>query len=173
MSDGAVVADSTVLIFLAKLDRLDWLLATYDPVLVPTAVYEEVVERGKDVGAPDAVLVEDAIDDGWIEVHDSEIREDVARYDLEAGETAVLSLALARDHDEVLVDEESVREVARLHGLRPHGTLSFLFVGIRDGAITFDEFLELLETLLDAGFYLDEAVYLEAVREARRIANGE
>jgi hypothetical protein len=59
---------------------------------------------------------------------------------------------------------------SRLHGLRPRGTLYFLFVAIRDGEITFDEFLELLEILLDEGFYLDEAVYLEAIREARRLA---
>jgi len=166
----AVVADSTVLIFLGKLRRLGWLRAAYEPVLTPTEVHEEVVVKGKELGARDAVLVENAIDDGWIEVHEIDPRDDVQRYDLEAGETEVLSLALAREHEEILADEESVRDVARLYGLRPRGTLYFLFVAIRDGEITFDEFLELLEILLDEGFYLDEAVYLEAIREARRLA---
>ena len=59
----AVVADSTVLIFLGKLRRLDWLRAEYDPVLVPTEVYEEVVVNGKELGAPDAALVESAIEE--------------------------------------------------------------------------------------------------------------
>jgi len=170
MPEGAVVADSTVLIFLGKLRRLDWLRAAYEPVLIPTSVYEEVVVNGKDLGARDAVLVENAIDDGWIEVHEIDPRAAIQKYDLEAGETEVLSLALAREHDEVLVDEESVRDVARLHGLRPRGTLYFLFRAVRDGEITFDEFLELLETLLDVGFYLDEAIYLEAIRKARQLA---
>jgi predicted nucleic acid-binding protein len=167
----AVVADSTVLIFLGKLRRLDWLRAEYDPVLVPTEVYEEVVVNGKELGARDAVLVESAIEDGWIEVHEIDRREDIRKYDLEAGETEVLSLALARGHDEVLADEESVREVARLHDLRPRGTLYFLFTAVRDAEITFDEFLELLEKFLAAGFYLDEAIYLEAIRKARQLAD--
>jgi predicted nucleic acid-binding protein len=170
MPEGAVVADSTVLIFLGKLRRLDWLRAAYEPVLIPTEVYEEVVVNGKELGARDAILVENAIDDGWIEVHEIDPRAAIQEYDLEAGETEVFSLALAREHDEVLVDEESVRDVARLHDLRPRGTLSFLFTAVRDCEITFDEFLELLETLLEAGFYLDEAVYLESIRKARQLA---
>lgn len=170
MSEGAIVADSTVLIFLGKLRRLNWLRAVYEPVLIPTAVYREVVVSGKEQGARDAVLVENAIDDGWIEIHDTEPHQTIQRFDLETGETEVLSLALAREHDEVLVDGESVRDVARLHDLRPRGTLYFLFVAVREGEITFDVFLELLETLLEEGFYLDEAVYLEAIRRARQLA---
>lgn len=170
MSEAVVVADSTVLIFLGKVRRLDWLRAAYESILVPTAVYEEVVVSGKEQGARDAVLVENAIDDGWIEIHEIEPNQTIQRYDLETGETEVLSLALAREHDEVLVDEESVRDVARLHDLRPRGTLYFLFMAVREGEITFDKFLELLETLLEEGFYLDEAVYLEAIRKARRLA---
>lgn len=170
MPDDAIVADSTVLIFLGKLRRLDWLRAPYERVLVPTEVYEEVVVTGKELGAEDAVLVENAIDDGWIEVQETEPREEILKYDLEAGETEVLSLAVARGHDEVLVDEESVRDVARLYDIRPRGTLSFLFTAVREGELTFDEFLDHLETLLEEGFYLDEAVYLSAIRKARTLA---
>lgn len=172
MPEGQVVADATFLIFLGKLRRLDWLHAEYETVLIPTAIYGEVVEAGKELGATDAVRVESAIDDGWIEVVDTSPDEDIVKYDLEVGETAVLSLALARGHDEVLADEESVREVARLHDLQLRGTLSFLFSGVRDGDLSFDDFLALLETLIDEGFYLDEAVYLEAIRTARRLADG-
>jgi hypothetical protein len=38
------------------------------------------------------------------------------------------------------------------------------------GPETSDEFFDLLEKLLDAGSYLDEAVYLEAIRKARPLA---
>lgn len=173
MPEDEAVADSTVLIFLVTLRHLDWLRAAYEPVLIPRRVHEEVVEKGKELGATDAILVENAIDDGWIEVHETESRAEVERYGLESGETAVLSLALARGHDEVLLDEESARDVARLQNLRPRGTLYFLFAAVRDGDITFGEVLEQLETLLEAGFYLDEGVYLEAIRTARRLADGE
>lgn len=165
-----VVADATVLIFLGKLRKLAWLRDAYATVLVPGKVFEEVVVQGKEVGAKDATLVESAVEDGWIEVETVDPAPEVARYDLEAGETEVLSLALERGHDEVLVDEESVREVARLHELRPQGTLHFLFDALDDGRLDYDGFLESLESLLDHGFYLDEAVYLEAVRRARELS---
>lgn len=172
MSETGVVADSTVLIFLGKIRRLDRLREIYGRVLIPTAVYEEVVEQGKRVGAADASLVANAIDDGWIAVRDIDPDDDIETYDLEAGETEVLSLALTRGDDVVLVDEESVREVARLHDLRPRGTLSVLFSAVDAGDVTFEEFTELLETLLEAGFYLDEAVYIRAIRKARQLADG-
>ena len=57
-----------------------------------------------------------------------------------------------------------------MNGLRPWGTISILFDAVRDGILTFEEFLGLLERLLDAGFYLDVAVYLEASEEVRRTA---
>lgn len=171
MSDRAVVADATVLIFLGKLRRLETLRDQYETILVPGAVYTEVVERGTEVGATDAVRVENAIEAGWITVCDASRRPEIENFDLEAGETEVLSLALERGHDEVLADEESVREVARLFDLRPRGTLFFLFSAVDDGSLTFDEFLEQLDRLIDAGFYLDEAVYLEAIRKARSLSD--
>ena len=59
---------------------------------------------------------------------------------------------------------------ARMNGLRPWGTISILFDAVRDGILTFEEFLALLERLLDAGFYFDVAVYLEASQEVRQTA---
>lgn len=94
----------------------------------------------------------------------------VDRFDLEAGEAAVLATALEQEHETVLIDEESGREVARLLGLRPRGTLSVLYWALAHGKLDFDGFLDQLERLVDYGFYLDEAVYLEAVRRARQLA---
>lgn len=165
-----VAADATVLIFLGKLRGLGWLHDRYDVVLIPPVVYEEVVVRGRDRGEADAAVVDDAIDAGWIEVREPERNESLDRFDLEAGERAVLALALERGHETVLLDEESVREVARLLGLRPRGTLSVLFDALARGVLDFDGFLDQLDRLLDHGFYLDVAVYLEAVRRARELA---
>lgn len=164
------VADATVLIFLGKLRRLDWLRRSYGNVWMPAIVHEEVVVRGHELGAPDAAVVEDAIDAGWISVHEVEPHDRLERFDLEPGETGVLSLALDQGTDRVLVDEVSVREVARLLGLRPRGTLSVLFDALDRDDVDFDGFLERLERLVDHGCSLDEAVYLEAVRQANRIS---
>lgn len=163
------VADATVFVFLGKLDKLDRLRERYGTVLIPETVYDEVVVAGKEMGARDATLVESAIESGWIVVEDVAVDPAVERFDLERGESAALSLALERDRDVLLADEEAVREVARLLDLQPRGTLSVLFEELRDGEATFDEFVDALEELVDVGFYLDEAVYLEAIRKARQL----
>lgn len=168
---GEVVADATVLIFLGKLDKLHRLRDRYGVVLIPEGVHEEVVVAGKEVGARDATLVETAIESGWIVVEEFVSDPAVERFDLEAGETAALSLALERDCDLLLADEEAVREVARLLGLQPRGTLSILFDELRNDEATFDEFVASLERLIDVGFYLDESVYLEAIRRARQLTD--
>lgn len=165
------VADATPLIFLAKLDKLDRLRDRYGTVLVPEPVHEEVVVAGREVGAPDAAVVSAGVEDGWLVVESVESATAVERFDLERGETAALSLALDSEIDAVLADEEAVREVARLLDLDPRGTLSVLFGELRDGDVTFEEFVASLERLLDEGFYLDEAVYLRAIRKARSLAD--
>lgn len=164
-----VAADATVLIFLAKLDRLDLLEDHYDRVLIPSIVYDEVVTAGRRIGAPDAAVVDESVSAGWLDVVTVDGRDEVARFDLEAGEAAVLSIAVNRSHDLVLADEESVRQVARYLDIRPRGTLYFLLSEVRDGDRSFDDFVGVLERLLNEGFYLDEAVYLEAIRAARRL----
>jgi predicted nucleic acid-binding protein len=164
------VADATVLIFLGRLRRLEWLREAWETVLVPPAVEREVVARGAKDGYPDATRTAEAIESGWIVVEEPESTAPIEKYGLETGETAVLSLALEREHDTVLVDEESVREVARLHDLEPRGTLGVLFDALDSGELGFDEFVEHVEQLLEAGFYLDESLYLEVIRQARRIA---
>lgn len=170
MPDEEAVADATVLIFLGKLDKLDRLQDRYGAVYIPETVQQEVVVTGKELGARDAVLAEEAIEEGWLVVESVSANPAVERFDLEAGETAALSLALDRDANCLLADEEAVREVARLLDLEPRGTLSVLFDELRSGDATFDDFVESLERLIDEGFYLDESVYLQAIRKARELA---
>lgn len=50
-------------------------------------------------------------------------------------------------------------------------TVTYAF-GLSDDArqAAFETFIDLLETLLAEGFYLDEGIYLKAVRETGRLA---
>jgi predicted nucleic acid-binding protein len=45
-----VVADATVLIYLAKLGDLHMLVELFESIVVPDAVYEEVGHRGSEEG---------------------------------------------------------------------------------------------------------------------------
>lgn len=166
------VADATVLIYLAKLDRLDSLWTHHEAVLVPEPVRREVVDEGKELGHPDAIVVERALDQGHLTATEApdDVPDPLGDLDLEPGDRSVLAVSLGRDVPVVLTDDGSLRGLARAVELTPRGTLAFLVGALRDGALDFDAYLGCLERLTEAGFRMSAEVYARAVRRGREIA---
>ena len=63
-----IVSDASPLISLAKAGKLFLLRELFGKVLIEEEVKRETIERGKEEGAPDALVIEDAVKEGWIEV---------------------------------------------------------------------------------------------------------
>lgn len=165
---GGIVSNATPLIYLAKVGKIDFLKKVFGEVFIPEEVKIEVVDRGKLLGERDAYVIEKAIGEGWLKVLTTEIVEVPIK--LESGEVAVLSLAKKLGLREVLLDEVSARVAARLLDLKPRGTVFVLLKTLEKKEIDLNEFLEVLSQLIRYGFRLKEEIYVEAVREARRIA---
>ena len=111
-----ILINSGPLMALAKLGLLDLLPRLYGQVSLPTAVFVEVVVRGRERGYTDAFLIQMAIQQGKLKVikaNEEDLPSDVQDLSLDAGEQQVLYLA-QRDHaDLVLFDDEKVREEAK------------------------------------------------------------
>lgn len=165
---GGIVSNAAPLIYLAKVGKIDFLKRVFGEVFIPEEVKIEVVDRGKLLGERDAYVIEKAIGEGWLKVLTTEIVEVPIK--LESGEVAVLSLAKKLGLREVLLDEVSARVAARLLDLTPRGTVFVLLKALEKMEIDLNGFLEVLNQLIRHGFRLKEEVYVEAVREARRIA---
>jgi predicted nucleic acid-binding protein len=148
--------------------KLELLKVVFEEILIPEEVKVEVVDKGKKLRKKDAYLVEKAIRDGWIKVLSSEMIE--VPVELDPGEVAVLSLA-KKLNLEVLIDETPARVAARLLGLTPRGTIYVLLRSLKEREIDLDEFLDILNQMIQHGFRLKEEVYVEAIKEARRIVN--
>jgi uncharacterized protein len=164
-----VVSNSTPLIYLAKIGKLELLRTLFGEVLIPKEVYAEVVMKGKSLGIKDAYVVEAAVVQGWIKV--------VAAYtlkmpiELDKGEEEALSLAKQQNIETVLIDEVSARSAARLLDLTPRGTIFVLLLALKEKKIVLDEFMQALNELIDAGFRLKEEVYVQAIKEATKLAS--
>jgi predicted nucleic acid-binding protein len=161
------VSNATPLIYLAKVNKLYLLKTAYAQVIIPEEVKIEVVDKGKILNKNDAYIVEKAISDGWLIVHKTETVS--IPIDLDPGETATLSIAKNLGIKEVLIDEPSAREAARLLDLTPRGTLFIILKALQKTQINFEDFLDILNQMLNQGFRLKEEVYIEAVKEAKRI----
>ena len=118
-----VVADASPLIALGRVGRLDLLKSLFDRILVPDAVWQEVVVAG---GARAGVEV--VAGAGWIERSSVADRTLVGllRHDLGAGEAEAIVLARELKADFLLMDERLGRAAARSLGLKVVGLVGVL-----------------------------------------------
>jgi predicted nucleic acid-binding protein len=164
-----VVSNATPLIYLAKANKLSLLQTMVKQVFIPEAVYREVVSEGKRLGEKDAYRVEKAINEGWILVQSAKIIYPV-EISIHPGEVEVISLAKEKGIEAVLMDDVKARAASEMAGLRPIGTLWLMLKAVNSHMLDFDEFLSVLEDIIQSGFYLKEEVYLKAVRKARKLS---
>ncbi|GCC11295.1 hypothetical protein IPdc08_01346 [archaeon] len=164
-----IVSNSTPLIGLARLNRLHLLKEFFVEVCIPEEVYREVVTRGKEEKYPDAFMVEETVKEGWIIVKKASEMKRLEEYGIDKGEVEVISLALNLKCSEILVDQSHARFVAEVMGLIPEGTIFVLLKALRNGILSFDDYLKDMETLVKTGFRMSGDVYIEAVRLGKKL----
>ena len=115
----AVASNSSPLIYLAALSDFDLLRELFGQLVIPPAVYEEVVERG--VGYPVQEAVQHCLGD-WIRVEPlsgTELRDTlIHQRGLQVGESEVIALATSLRVGTVLMDDRDAVACARALGLR-------------------------------------------------------
>jgi hypothetical protein len=120
------VSDSSPLIHLAATGRLELLRHYFGEVIIPPAVWHEVVEQGGGrEGVAEIVAAHDA---GWIRIvppHDRlRIRE--LEQDLHSGEAESIALALELQPDVLLLDETEARRIAQAGNIPVTGCIGVL-----------------------------------------------
>lgn len=164
-----IVSNATPLIYLAKVNVLKLLHDMFKITLIPEAVYREVVIKGKNKGERDAFRIDKAIMDGWIKIKKiNKIYN--AEIPIHYGEVEVISLAMEMGIKTVLMDDIKARTVAEMAGLNPRGTLWLLLKAVKKEVLDFDQFLAILENIVEAGFYLKENVFLKAIHRAKDLS---
>ena len=127
-----VVSNSSPLIALGRIQRLDLLPALFPAVVVPTAVYQEVVVQG--ASQPGASTLANA---AWLSVQSVQYTNSV-RYllaTLEQGEAEAIVLAQELQANWLLLDEIKARTAARQLGLRVIGVAGILVLAKQQGLI--------------------------------------
>ncbi|WP_258083231.1 DUF3368 domain-containing protein [Thermococcus thermotolerans] len=155
-----VVADSGPLIALAKIGKLHVLHDLFGTVVIPKAVWIEVVERGE--GKPGSEEVKNA---KWVEV--IEVRDtlgvEILEREIERGEAEAIVLARELNASLLLLDEKIPRIIAKSLGLKVAGSLAVLFMAKKKGIL--DEDLDsLIGKLRRKGVYFSDKV-VEALKE--------
>lgn len=159
------VSDTSILINFAWLGELEMLRVLYEELLIPTAVWVEAVEKGKD--KPGSTEISNAT---WIKRHSVKNIDLVQalRQDLDAGESEAIALALETQADLLLMDERLGRSTAQYFGLRYIGSIGILVAVKKHKLIT--EIRPRLDRLRkDTGFYLSDALYYRVLEDANEL----
>lgn len=149
-----VVADTSPLVYLSRVGALGLLHTLFGEVVVPRAVWTEVVEQRTAAPGLDALRIAN-----WLRVVDQELP--VLDLGLDAGETAAILLAESLQADLLLIDERLGRRVAESRGLIVRGTLGVLVQARRTGALP--ALRPVLERLVADGFRISPALIREAL----------
>ena len=131
-----VVSDTSPITNLAAIAQLDLLQQLYTSLIIPTAVYNEMVEVDKVV--PGAVEVQTL---SWIQtqaVADAQRVTDLqtSQENIDLGEAEAIILAVELKADLLLMDERRGRALATSYGLSVTGLLGVLLQAKRNGLIS-------------------------------------
>lgn len=155
-----IISNSSPLINLAAINKLDLLPKLYAEIIIPDAVWKEVVIDGKGQPGSDAVKTAK-----WIK------REPVADLALVAalmltidrGEAEAITLAKEKRAEILIIDERFARDIAHTIGLNYIGTLGVLREAKSKGLISnIKKHMNSLRTI--AGFWISDDVYKEILK---------
>lgn len=146
-----IVADSSLLIVLGRLNRLDILATLFGKVCVPTAVYIETTQQTKLKTQKEAIIA--AINAGIIEVVEPTQHYSFSRR-LDAGEMGVLTLALEKKASALIMDDKKARNEAQELGLKVIYTTDVLKAAERRHLIT--SYSEVIANLRALNIFLPE-----------------
>src|SRR4030066_1296138 len=107
-----IVSNSTVLIYLAKIGKINLLKELFGEILIPAEVIDEVGIRGKEHQHPDAFIVESAVEEGWIHIKDVEVFGELEDFGIDPGEAQAISLAKSLEVP-ILLDQTHARNAAK------------------------------------------------------------
>lgn len=152
-----IISNTTPIISLLKVDKLNLLKELYEKIIVPTAVYLEI-ENGKEKS-----YYQDLTQINWIDIQ--EIRNPDSRayfLDLDDGEAEVLILAKELNADLVIMDEIMGRRYSKQLGFNLTGTIGILLKSKEKGLIV--SINDLLTELIKKGTWLSPKLISKAIK---------
>jgi predicted nucleic acid-binding protein len=156
-----VVSDTSPVLNLARIGRLELLPSLYKQVLIPSAVFDELTASKRDL--PPAI---DLASEPWLIVASvtDQRRVQELRENLDPGEAEAIVLAIEHRADLLLVDERRARRTATAAGLSVTGLLGVVARAKRAGLIDMGK--PVVDELIHAArFWIGPDLYAEVLAE--------
>ena len=153
-----VIADTTPIITLMKLQRLDLLEKLFDTVLVPNAVYDELISNSNYL--TEAQMVFECPFLKRLEVSDHQSIKILCEViGLDAGESEAIALAEEKHADLLIIDERKGRRVAKQMELKITGTIGILLQAFDCKILSQEEILACSEKLRNSRIRISNSLF--------------
>lgn len=146
-----MISNSTALICLSKINKLDLLKNNYTTILIPSAVKKEVLLKGKEGYSS----IYNAIKSSWIKVIDPKKNISLG---LGAGENQAINLAREKK-DSIILDDAFAIKAAKAFDVPVIRTTTVIFTALRNKIITKAQALDILNQLIENGYYISTRDY--------------
>jgi predicted nucleic acid-binding protein len=146
-----IISDSSPLISLAIIGKIDLLEKLFECVYVPHAVYEEVIANNK----PYSNEIKQFLI-GRVKCTQNKVAVEMLLSDIGKGESEAIILAIEEKADYLLVDDLKARKLAKLNGLVIIGTMGILLKAKKAGFISAVK--PLIDELLDNNIRIGDKI---------------
>lgn len=153
-----VVSDTTPIITLMKIDKLDMLQKLFDIVTIPMAVYTELTSNNMFEDERNEIISASFIEK--MKVNDTKSINLLMRATgLDKGESEAIILFDEINADILLIDEVKGRKVAKQMGMSVMGTIGMLMAAYDRKIITKDDILSSIEIIKGSGRHISDTLY--------------
>lgn len=148
-----MISNTSPIIFLAKIGRLDLLENIYGKIKITEEIKEELLCKDK----PDTETVKEAIQQGKIIIESSN---KTLNLSLGKGESSAISLAVELK-EPLIIDDYQGFKVAQSLNIKTFRTTSVIFLAVKKKLLTKKEALEIIDKIIEEGYYISTRYYKE------------
>lgn len=150
-----VVINSSPLIALGKIGKLELVHKIFDKVAITEQVYEEILSKPSYEGA---IAVKRAVEDGkWLKVEESPGISEL----IGAGEASSIGLAIKLKQP-LIIDDRKAAFIASTFGVECHGTLYIILEALKGRTIrNKKEAIDVVNQLVNSNLYLSSEILTE------------
>ncbi len=156
-----VVSNTSPISNLAAIGQLELLQQLYGNIIIPPAVYQELINSGDTDPATLAVQTLD-----WIQTQpiSDRVLLETLQTNLDLGEAEAITLAVEINAERLIIDERRGRNEAMRLGLQVTGLLGIVLAAKQQGLIPLVQ--PILDDLRANSFWIRDALYAEVLRLA-------
>jgi len=158
------ICNSSTLIHLSSIQRLNLLKTFYKEIIIPPAVWKEVVEEGEK--KPGSERIKNARKKGWIRVIEpsDKLLLRLLKSQLDEGEAEAITLAVELKADVIFLDESDARKIADVYKIKKTGVIGILIKAKKHNEI-FSLKKEFDKLIKKGNFWIDSKLIQRTLKE--------